>query len=227
MASGTNSKGTRPTPSTISAESLEINTPISKGDKRTATSPLDVLEADSKKLRHQPESSNTSMTSVDDTADATISVDNSSVHLFSRPMNPADIVKMATELRSLMLPEISNLIKGQLPDIQSAVRVEVEKATATLKEEIGNLREENDIFRKVSDDLMARLEMAESNNDALEQYTRRNSIRISGYPEQANENTDEIVLTIAEAINVQLRPSDIDRSHRVEKNGQTTVTDSA
>ena len=114
------------TPSTISEESAEINTPISKRDKLTATSPLDALEADSKKLRNQPESHNTRMTGVDDTADATISFKDSSVHLFSRPMNPADIVKMATELRSLMLPQISNLIKVQLPDIQFVDRVEVD-----------------------------------------------------------------------------------------------------
>ena len=119
------------------------------------------------------------MTSFDDTADATICVDDSSVHFFSRPMNPADIVKMATELRPLMRPEMNNLFKGQLPGIQSVVRVEVEKATATLKEEIGDLREENVNLRKVNDNLMARLEMAEGNNDALEQYTRRNSIRFS------------------------------------------------
>ena len=64
--------------------------------------------------------------------------------------------------------------------------------------------------------------MAGGNNDALEQYTRRNSVRISGYPEQANENIDEIVLTIAGVIDVQLLPSDIDRSHRVGKTGKTT-----
>ena len=112
------------------------------------------------------------MTGVDDTADATIGVDDSSVHLFSRPINPADIVKMANKLRSMMLPEISNLIKGQLSDIQSVVRVEVEKATVTLKEEIGNLREENAYLRKVNEDLITRLDMTEGNNEALEQYTR-------------------------------------------------------
>ena len=107
MATGTNSKGAKSISSTISAESVEINSLISKGYKRTAISPLDALETDSRKLHHQPESSNISMTGVYDTADATISVNDSSLHLFSRPMNPADIVKMAIELRLLMLPEIS------------------------------------------------------------------------------------------------------------------------
>lgn len=224
MATGTTSKAGKSTPTTISVESAEINTPISKGDKRIATSPLDALETDLKKVRHQSQGSSANMSGEDDTTGVTVGDDDGSLHFFSRPMNPDDIVNMATELRSLMLPEIGNLIKGQLPDIQSVVRAEVQKATTTLKEEIRNLREENANLRKVNDDLAARLDMVENQNDALEQYTRRNSVRISGYPEQANENTDVIVLTIAEALDVQLVPSDIDRSHRVGKLDQATAS---
>lgn len=45
----------------------------------------------------------------------------------------------------------------------------------------------------------------EGDTDALEQYTRISSARISGIEEGRNENTD------------QINPTDIDRSHRAGK----------
>ena len=133
-------------------------------------------------------------------------------------MNPTDIVQMARELRSLMLPEISSFIKGQLPDIKAAIKTEVTEATNTLTSEIQSLRTENDNLRKDIDKLTERLIKDESDNDALEQYTRRNSVRISGVPEDVNgENTGGIVLKIAEELDVPMSPDGIDRSHRVGK----------
>ncbi|KAL8612381.1 hypothetical protein ACOMHN_020136 [Nucella lapillus] len=53
--------------------------------------------------------------------------------------------------------------------------------------------------------------------DELEQYSRRNSIRVSGVPECEGENTDEITKKIASEIGVVVDSSMIDRSHRVGK----------
>jgi len=57
--------------------------------------------------------------------------------------------------------------------------------------------------------------------DNLEQYTRRNSIRIFGVPEvktngNTRENTDETVIKIiGEKLNVDIKPEEICRSHRI------------
>lgn len=51
--------------------------------------------------------------------------------------------------------------------------------------------------------------------DELEQYQRRNSLRIFGREELPGENTDEIVLEVAKKLRVPLSLNDIDRSHRV------------
>jgi len=52
--------------------------------------------------------------------------------------------------------------------------------------------------------------------DDIEQYSRRNSIRISGITENKDENTDELVMkTIKEKLNIDITTNDIDRSHRV------------
>lgn len=53
-------------------------------------------------------------------------------------------------------------------------------------------------------------------NDDLEQYTRRQSIRIAGIPEFFFESTDDEVLKFSnDVLNSQLEPGEIDRSHRV------------
>ncbi|KAK3753059.1 hypothetical protein QZH41_005504 [Actinostola sp. cb2023] len=52
--------------------------------------------------------------------------------------------------------------------------------------------------------------------DDIEQYSRRNSIRISGITENKDENTDELVMkTIKEKLNIDITTNDLDRSHRV------------
>ena len=53
--------------------------------------------------------------------------------------------------------------------------------------------------------------------DQAEQYSRRNNLRISGYVEDNNENTDDIVMKMASDIGCDLQLSEIDRSHRVGK----------
>ena len=50
-------------------------------------------------------------------------------------------------------------------------------------------------------------------------------IRISGIDEVTDENTDEIVLQLANRLDVELNPSDIDRSHRVGARKSTSAAD--
>ncbi|CAG2192767.1 unnamed protein product [Mytilus edulis] len=62
----------------------------------------------------------------------------------------------------------------------------------------------------------AKCEELEWKNDDLEQYTRRQSIRIAGIPEKNFESTDDEVLKFSnDVLNSQLEPGEIDRSHRV------------
>lgn len=129
-------------------------------------------------------------------------------------------MSIAAELRSIMIPEMANIMKGHLPDIRAIVK----ESTDTLSSEIQALREENaklhaenDQLRNDVKSLTTRVAKAESENDALEQYTRRNSVRISGVPEIEGENTEEVVFRLADALKSNIGPSDIDRLHRVGK----------
>ena len=55
--------------------------------------------------------------------------------------------------------------------------------------------------------------------DSLEQYGRRNNMRISSIPETTGEDTDAIVQTVAKAAGVVIPKHAIDRSHRVGRPG--------
>ena len=52
--------------------------------------------------------------------------------------------------------------------------------------------------------------------DDLEQYSRKNSLEIVGIPESIREH-EGAVLKIANALNVQVKPEDIDICHRVKR----------
>lgn len=183
-----------------------LGTPSSKDDKkREATSPLYQDVEQQKKTRHDSDSSSTS------------SHADGAVHLLSQPINPFDIVQIAAELRSLMLPELKSLLRDQIPEFKSMVVDAVKEATDNLNEQVRELQEENTRLTKENQDLDKRLSQVERDNDSLEQYSRRNSIRIAGFPEVANEDTDDIVLKIAQELDTPISPSDIDRSHRIGK----------
>ena len=69
------------------------------------------------------------------------------------------------------------------------------------------------------DDLTSSLTSANQRIDDLEQYSRRNNLRIScSVKENSNENTDNIVTDIiAKDLGVNIDINEIDRSHRVGK----------
>ena len=151
----------------------------------------------------------------------------SDVHVFAQPMNPADVIDVAKELRSIMFPELKSIIEGFKPYIKETVTDAVIEATKHLSTEIKQLKESNSQLSEVNDDLAKknvdlerRLAEVESANDNLEQYSRRNSLRMSGFAESPNESTEDIVLAIARELDIQLDNCDIDRSHRVGKIGQ-------
>ena len=106
-------------------------------------------------------------------------------------------------------------------------KTEVLMSTGALKDEIQYLRDENASLQSDNESLRERISKVESDNESLEQYTRRNSVRISGIPEELSENTDDIVLKLADKLDVPMTSADIDRSHRVGKpdnQGRTAAT---
>lgn len=73
-------------------------------------------------------------------------------------------------------------------------------------------------------ELLRRIEALELEQDRAHQYSRRNSVRISGIPEKKDESTDQIVLSISESIGAYLNIDEIDRSHRVGRHSDTLAS---
>ena len=77
----------------------------------------------------------------------------------------------------------------------------------------------NELIAKKDDQILAlqaRLTVVEERGDDLEQYSRRNTVRIRGIAESANEDTDGLVKDLAaRKLQVNIGDVDIDRSHRV------------
>ena len=60
-------------------------------------------------------------------------------------------------------------------------------------------------------------------HDELEQYTRKNSLEIIGVPESAYTSTEELTIRVGEVLNVQIKPEDIDISHKLKRKNKNAV----
>ena len=112
-----------------------------------------------------------------------------------------DVMRIAMKVKTIMISEINEMVK-----------LKVNEATETMKDDIKKLQDEN---VKLKDDVKKLEKKCTTNIDDLEQYSRRSCLRIGGYPEEQDEITDEIVLKIAKDLKAEVSIQDIDRSHRV------------
>ena len=120
---------------------------------------------------------------------------------------------------------IREQIRDEIPAlVNTSVNTAVTEATKKLKDEIGHLKTENSSLKEENSNLKKSVDKLKSGEkevkllaDNNEQYSRRNSLRISGIPMENDEITDELVLELATDMGVDLQLSEIDRSHRVGK----------
>ena len=90
-----------------------------------------------------------------------------------------------------------------------------EKASDTLRNELNHTR------IKLKDQIEETYKLDEKYDD-LEQYSRKNSLEILGVPEDAHTSTDEVDIRIGEAINVDIKPEDIEISHKLKRKTHQT-----
>ena len=112
---------------------------------------------------------------------------------------------------------VPNLVKELVPllisTISAAVAASTRKTVEVLQKEIKS--DDTKLLKMQSLVLTNKYEC-----DRLEQYTRRESIRISGIPDEVGNNDDQLVkavIDIAQAIEVPLDPNEISVVHRVGK----------
>ena len=138
---------------------------------------------------------------------------------------PSIVNKLANVIGNQITTDLTNQIDSLKIDIGardakiSALEDDV-KALKPLKNEMQGLR---DTLSK-RDTRITELEKAVQKltdlDDEKEQYMRRNSVRISGIPERAEEDPIQLVLSICNdvlKVSPPIRSEDIDRAHRVTK----------
>ena len=118
------------------------------------------------------------------------------------PPDP-EILKTVSIMKLYLKDEIATVVK-------TAVNEALDTQLREVLEENRRLSSENELLK-------ARVSKLESVAEESEQYSRRNSLRISNINEDDEEDTDRVVLQIADVLNVNICQLDIDRSHRVGK----------
>ena len=57
----------------------------------------------------------------------------------------------------------------------------------------------------------------------MEQHTRKQSLEIHGIPESVYSSTEEAVIKVAEALDVEIGLEDIDISHKLHSEGEKPI----
>lgn len=202
-------------------DSVSATTPsrsIAPSSKRELSSPLSPEDLPSKKNKFNMSGSENSENSMDvvaeESADSQLfGIDQSQTQTHTLTLPPATLQQMS----ELMKPSIHADI---LAEIRSDLKVLMKIAvTEAIDEKLADLKADNERLTRENNALKKRVSTLEAQMDASEQYSRRNSLRISGIPETVNDDTDQIVLHVAETVGVNISPSEIDRSHRLGKPG--------
>ena len=117
----------------------------------------------------------------------------------------------------LIQPSVENSV---LESVRGDIRYLIKEAVGeVIDDKLNKLYLENKRLAQENTELKSRVTKLEQAVDEAEQYSRRNCIRISKIPERPDEDTDELVMSLAQSLNVRMSPSDIDRSHRIGRPG--------
>lgn len=117
---------------------------------------------------------------------------------------PTELLKISEMLKDTFRGEIVGMVDSVVAGVLKG-----------LQDRIAVLERSNDALVQENKTLVTRLETLEKQADQAEQYSRRNCLRISGFSEEENENTDDIVLKLASDIGCDTQLPHIDRSHRI------------
>ena len=117
-----------------------------------------------------------------------------------------------TNSESIARLVVKDLLPVLVKAITSAVSTAVDKATLRIENRLADeLKSTKVAVEKVKRETQKQaFEM-----DKLEQYSRRENVKISGIPVREDENTNQLVVELASKVGVDLKEDDISVSHRL------------
>jgi exosome complex exonuclease DIS3/RRP44 len=131
-------------------------------------------------------------------------------------------------IKAMNDPSVSQALTGRVSaavmDEMNGLRQAVQQLTSTVSQLTEKLTEKEEENTRLKEKVTTLEQTLEEKCDSLEQYTRRNTLRISGLEENDNEDAYEVSMDVLKKLPVgdQLSFKDIDRCHRI---GPKTTTD--
>ena len=126
---------------------------------------------------------------------------------------PSEMEKISLMLQETFKGQLETLVQGIVKGVLKGLNDRIDG----LESNMNTLQTKNEELEKENSSLITRIAALEKIANQSEQYSRRNSLRISGFKEHTGENTDDIVVNMAATIGCDLQLNEIDRSHRVGK----------
>ena len=160
-------------------------------------------------------------------------------NLSQAPSNQAEQEPSLHEIKSMLVDiqiTVSSIalehkqLKKELADLKTYIQTK-DKELGELKISVDKTAKSNDALEKklqatttsleaTRRDLKTQFEEVDRLNEALdnlEQYTRKNSLEFHGIPANSYQSTEEAVIKLAAALDVQVTPSDIEISHKLKR----------
>lgn len=110
-----------------------------------------------------------------------------------------------------------NILLNKISDMSEQL-FDLKKCFGSVEDKITILTNNMDVLCKKCDDNALQIRKVDYAVEAVEQYTRRNNLRVFGIPEEKGENTDQILMRIFEQkLGVAISFADIEKSHRLGK----------
>lgn len=132
-------------------------------------------------------------------------------------------INIATILRE------NKSIRSEMADLKRTIQQQKDDITALKTSQEHTTKQYNEAERELA---AARKKIQEQEEeigelydlqDKLEQYTRKNSLEIHGVPESAYTETEDVVLKLAEALDVSVEPKDIEICHKLNRKGNKPI----
>ena len=123
-------------------------------------------------------------------------------------------------------------VKTELTELKAAYQEQkrelesVKTFLESTKKENLLLREELKHTKKKLTELIEETESLTEELDNLEQYTRKNSLEIHGVPEDVYTSTEEVVLKLAEVLDIHILSDDIEISHKLNTRNKSIIVKS-
>ena len=132
-------------------------------------------------------------------------------------INIAAILRENKSIRSEMA-DLKRTIQQQKDDI-TALKTSLEHTTKQYNEVERELAAARKKIQEQEEEIGELYDL----QDKLEQYTRKNSFEIHGVPESAYIETEDVVLKLAEALDVSVEPKDIEICHKLNRKGNKPI----